>query len=117
MSSVMTDTFDVLLEPHELTNIRASIEHKLNAQRGTYIHDKRYYLDDIVLLTQIAPCGMVSRTNHLISFQVTARISYEQPRVGDVVQGTVSSVIKHGMFVQTKLYTSIVPTQTPPSTP
>ncbi len=44
---------------------------------------------------------------------VSARVSFVRPRVGDLVTGTVSesSIIKHGTFVQTKLFTSIVPTQ------
>jgi hypothetical protein len=110
MSKVMEDTFGILLEPHELTNIRDCIMQKLNAQKGTYLHQKQYYLDDILELRSISPFGMTSRTNHLISFHVEARISYVRPCVGDVVTGTVSSVIKHGTFVQTSLYTSIVPT-------
>ena len=111
MSNVTTDTFSILLEPQELTNIRECIMQRLNSLKGTYIHQKRYYLDDILELIEISPFGMTSRTNHIISFQVNARISFVRPCVGDVVTGTVSSVIKHGTFVQTSLYTSIVPTQ------
>jgi hypothetical protein len=111
MSKVTTDTFCILLEPHELSDIRSSIQQKLLLQKGTYIHDKQYYLDEILQLTSVAPYGIISRTNHLISFHVSARVSFVRPCVGDVVTGTVSSIIKHGTFVQTKLFTSIVPTQ------
>jgi hypothetical protein len=111
MSNETTDTFSILLEPHELADIRACIFQKLHAQKGTYLHEKQYYLDEVLHLVAVEPCGMISRTNHLISFQVSARVSFVRPRVGDLVTGTVSSIIKHGTFVQTKLFTSIVPTQ------
>lgn len=112
--NVVIDAFDILLEPHELADIRGCIAKKLDSLKGTYIHEKRYYLDDILQVVTTEPFGMISRTNHLISFPVTARVSFVRPCVGDVVTGTVSSVIKRGVFVQTKLYTSIVPT--PPET-
>jgi DNA-directed RNA polymerase subunit E'/Rpb7 len=114
MSKVTKDTFNIFVEPHDLADIRGCIIQKLDSLKGTYIHEKQYYLDSILKLLEISPCGMISRTNHLISFQVTAMVSFVRPCVGDVVTGTVSSVIKHGTFVQTSLYTSIVPTPQKP---
>jgi DNA-directed RNA polymerase subunit E'/Rpb7 len=110
INSTIKDTFSILVDPHELTNIRLCIIQKLKAQTGTYIHEKRYYLDKIVKLLSIAQFGVISRTNHLISFNVTAIVSFVRPSVGDIVSGSISTIIKHGIFVQTRLYTSIVPT-------
>jgi len=111
MSRRIRDTFGILLEPHELASICESLRNKLFAHKGTYLHEKRYYLADVVRILSIAPHGTIARTNHLISFQVTALVRYVRPLIGDVVCGTVTSITKDGMFVQTDLYKSIVPTR------
>lgn len=93
-----TITTQVVLRPHELSNIKSIIESKIKKTIGTCIKEKGY----IIIINDIKEknTNIISRVSGNCIFNVTHTIFTLKPMIGHIYNVLISDIFKEGIFCE-----------------
>lgn len=109
--SILTSSVSehIALKPFMLHDIRGNIVAKLRSKVGTYISTYGYIKD--VMDIDISPLGEVSRMSEDVLFTTTYTIHHVIPRVDDVYECTIHTIIPRGIFCSFEKIFILLPIQ------
>lgn len=106
-----TSKLDVIIYPHEVCeDLRQIINSRIKEKEHSYCKHKKMYIVTIHDI-QIPKYGKSSRTNFIVTFNVSCTINYIKPAIGDVMRAMMLNKNQYGYFFANEYCKCIVPKQ------